>query len=483
MLGNLIAIDKNPIFIKFAETLFGKLILIFFYSLIILNIDSYSITWRQVGVVTILFISIMPKHRYLWLFIGMLCLLFQGSAIRPQIDWVITRMGYLLYNYEIGSDSYLSLYNIKNIDTLCMLLVSETLIYLGWRFHKFKITHYPVTISYIFLIALMCIACYAPLSKLHIIMLWFFINIYNHYFWFVGYTLIETPLIKHRNYLLDYGRYLPVWGFTTIPYGKGSIYLKEVESTTRKEFAITQLNGLKLAVWALILFFVFKGMGRVYNYYNIPDLNAILDDYAQGKFYRPMRAWVYLWATFFYALLQLTVMGHFFVSTCRLCGFKILRNTYKPLQATSVVEYWNRYNFYYKEMLAIFFFYPAYFRFFKNHTKLRLFFATLCAATFGNCLVHFLATTPIMMMRGLTEACWGFIPFLFYTIVLGISIGISQLRHLSDNKPLSKFKRYIGSPFLVLFLYSILGIFNQDFQSQSIMVNFKFLASLFNITW
>jgi hypothetical protein len=483
MLCKLLAIDENPRLIRFAETLFGKLILIFFYSLLILNIDSYSIVWRQVGIVTILFISLMPKHRYLWIFIGMICLLLQGSSIRPQVDWVVTRMTYLLYTYDMNYVNPPPMSYVKNMDILCMLLISETLIYLSRRYHKFKLAHYPITISYIILIGLILTATYAHLFKFYSILLWSFISIYNHYFWFVGYSLIEAPHIKERNYLLDYGRYLPVWGFTTIPYGKGSITLKQVEAQSSQEFAITQLKGLKLAVWAFILFLFLQQVYNLYDYYHIPELDGILEDYANGLIYSPLRAWKYIWAIFFLALLQLTVMGHFFISTCRFCGFRLLRNTYKPLQSTTIAEYWNRYNYYFKELLAVFFFYPAYFRFFKNYTKIRLFFATFCAASLGNILVHFLSLTPIIFTQGLIAACRGFVPFIFYAFVLGISIGCSQLIHLSDKVQKNKFKLYVMSPCLVLFFYSILGIFNQQYQTQSIMINFKLLASLLNIKW
>jgi hypothetical protein len=39
------------------------------------------------------------------------------------------------------------------------------------------------------------------------------------------------------------------------------------------------------------------------------------------------------------------------------------------------------------------------------------------------------------------------------------------------------------SPVFVLGFYSILGLFNQTYQTESILINLKFLGSLFNIRW
>ena len=43
------------------------------------------------------------------------------------------------------------------------------------------------------------------------------------------------------------------------------------------------------------------------------------------------------------------------VGYLRLCGFNVFRNTYKPLLAETMVEFWNRYYYYFKELLVNFF--------------------------------------------------------------------------------------------------------------------------------
>jgi hypothetical protein len=207
-----------------------------------------------------------------------------------------------------------------------------------------------------------------------------------------------------------------------------------------------------------------------------------LADYAQGHHYSMQHAWLCLLTRFFMQMLGLTVTGHLAIATCRMCGFRVLRNTYRPLQSKTIAEYWNRYNYYFKELLAEFFFYPTYFRFFKNRQKLRIFFATLSAATFGNIIFHFLILSPVIISYGIVQTLKGFLPFTCYAIVLGIAIACSQLRNLSTPKKNNLFAQYI-SPIFILAFYAILELFNKNYQPESISINFKFFGSLFNMTW
>src|SRR5579864_6711728 len=104
--------------------------------------------------------------------------------------------------------------------------------------------------------------------------------------------------------------------------------------------------------------------------------------------------WYICWAsmiyTFFHNMLEMAIFGGPIVAVARLAGYRLLRNTYRPLSATTLVEFWNRYYFYYKELLVEVFFFPTFFRCFQTHKRLRIFFATFMAATVGNFIFHFM---------------------------------------------------------------------------------------------
>ena len=89
-------------------------------------------------------------------------------------------------------------------------------------------------------------------------------------------------------------------------------------------------------------------------------------------------------------VLKLAARGHEIVGVLRLFGFNVFRNTYKPLLAPSLVEFWNRYYYYFKELLVDFFFFPTYVRRFRTSPRLRMLAATLAAAGFGNLYYHLL---------------------------------------------------------------------------------------------
>ena len=59
-------------------------------------------------------------------------------------------------------------------------------------------------------------------------------------------------------------------------------------------------------------------------------------------------------------LLEIAVWGHPVVATARLAGFRLLRNTYRPLSSRTIAEFWNRYYYYFKEALVKVYFFPTY---------------------------------------------------------------------------------------------------------------------------
>src|SRR5205085_6867278 len=102
-----------------------------------------------------------------------------------------------------------------------------------------------------------------------------------------------------------------------------------------------------------------------------------------------LTGWASLLSHYIVAVLTMAVYGHYIIGYCRVAGFNALRNTYRPLEATTIADFWNRYYYYFKELLADFFFFPTYMRYFKTYPRLRVFAATFAAATVGNWLYHF----------------------------------------------------------------------------------------------
>ena len=113
----------------------------------------------------------------------------------------------------------------------------------------------------------------------------------------------------------------------------------------------------------------------------------------------------------------------------------LLRNTYRPLESATLAEFWNRYYFYYKELLVDHFFYPTFVRYFRGQRRLRMFFATFAAACVGNLLFHFIRDIHFVGEMGLWRAVVGEQSHAFYTFVLAISVGLSQMRRTPQPAP------------------------------------------------
>lgn len=233
----------------------------------------------------------------------------------------------------------------------------------------------------------------------------------------------------------------PAYGGSNTPYGKGLAYLSQCEAKTPEQLARSQLGGLKLlllaVVWRLVLT-LFEG--TVYGPGNgltratggltlaVPDLPALL---VQGTPVPLLAGWASIYCQLFEDVLRLAVKGHLIVGMLRLWGFNVFRNTYKPLLAESVVEFWNRYFYYFKELLSTFFFMPAFTgvgRRLQRWPNLRLLLAVFAAAFVGNVYYHVIKDSVAMAQGQVLQVLQAHQSRMFYCLLLALGIFVSMLR-------------------------------------------------------
>ena len=242
--------------------------------------------------------------------------------------------------------------------------------------------------------------------------------------------------------ITDHVFYLwPAYGGSNTPYGKGLAYLSQHEASTTEDLARSQLAGIKLlllaVVWRLVLT-LFEG--TVYGSGNgltratggltlgVPDLSALL---AQTGSPAPMQGWMSVYCQLFEDVLRLAVKGHMIVGMLRLWGFNVFRNTYKPLLAESVVEFWNRYFYYFKELLSTFFFMPTFTgvgKRLRHWPRLRLLAAVFAAAFVGNVYYHVIKDAAAMAQGQLLLVLKAQQSRMFYCLLLALGIFVSMLR-------------------------------------------------------
>ena len=336
-----------------------------------------------------------------------------------------------------------------------------------------------------------CAAAYLPrylpalLSPARALWAWGFLFALAPLLWFMAYTLQDRRGRARLPLLVQLGHYQPFWGTTTTPFPKGSGYLSKIEVVDEEELAIWQLKGLKLLAWAVMLVVAHAAFRRVV--YGTGPLAAWTTVSALGLPTWPLAlrvpdpSWSHRWgvvgAAFFNDVFGISISGHAIIGICRMTGFKAPRNTYRPFEAVSVAEFFNRYYFYFKELLVDFFFYPTFLRRFKGRPRLRSFAATLAAAGFGNVLYHYLRDIEHLALLGPWRAALAFQPYLLYGAILGVAVGVSQLAQ--RRRPASWLGRR-GSNLFVIAFFAVLLILSDPDRSLGIGVYLRYIVSLFN---
>ena len=303
------------------------------------------------------------------------------------------------------------------------------------------------------------------------------------YMWFVGYALMDRSSKPSKDLPLEVGSWWPFWGSTTTPFPKGAAYLRRIEAQNAEQFAVTQLKGVKLLAWAIALELLFRAWIFVFHgYFHIPWAAEALTRSVQ----RQPFSWYVCWASqilaFFELIFRFAIFGHRCIACCRFAGFNALRNTYRPLSSRTVNEFFNRFYFYFKELLVDFFFYPVFFRYFKRHPRLRLVTATFAAAAFGNMFFHFTRDYWIIQRVGLVNAVINFQVFAFYCVALATALSISQLRKRKAPHTGLLRGRILPSAW-VLFVYCILGVFGATTREYPLTEHFRFLGHMFGLNW
>ncbi len=267
--------------------------------------------------------------------------------------------------------------------------------------------------------------------------------VYPMLLWRFGYLLLagQHGRVKGTSWR-DHALYCwPAYGGSETPYGKGLAYLGQHEAASTEALARSQLAGVKLLllaiVWRLVLTLyegILYGSGNRLTQalggltVGVPELRTFLAMGAQAPL---AAAWASLYGELFSDVLRLAIKGHLIVGFLRLYGFHVFRNTYKPLLAETVVEFWNRYFYYFKELLVTFFFMPAFTGIGKRLRRwpdARLLVAVVAAALVGNVYYHLIKESAALAQGLVLQTLSEQASRLFYCLLLALGIFVSMLR-------------------------------------------------------
>jgi len=480
--------EKSQYLVTLSQTVHGKLFLLALFTAELYAFSSLYRTTPWLEICSILLvISLFPDKRNMLVLAGTVFLSIVHSPVRWHYLETVDEASFSINNDGVSFP----------FAATCVLIVLVFFYgYLNavkkWRnniaFSK------PIITLFLLYSLLLIFASYVPLPTGASSLLWGVSLVLGHYFWFFGYTLLDSRSKKTTPFYQQLGHYHPFWGSTLVPFPKGAAYLRKIEAKTSEKLAITQIKAIKLLTWVLILLLMNKLYGAmVYSEsgklgslistlmgtnLDLPKFNEVKLAYQESRNYPPVVALLSLAASYFESILSITIWSGAIVACARMAGYNALRNTYNPLFARSIADFWNRYYYYFKELLVDFFFYPAFLRYFKDRPRLRLFAATMSAAFLGNFLFHFYENIDNIIAEGFFSALGNYHVYLFYTFVLGTAIGVSQIRNegkvLSDQSTLQRIINF----FAIFTFFSFLHIFDAPDRTWSLVDYFFFLSSM-----
>lgn len=300
--------------------------------------------------------------------------------------------------------------------------------------------------------------------------------------WFIAYAVSNTTGRQAQPGERHLGVLHPFWGSTTVPYGKGAAYLAKFEARTDAELAVTQIKAAKLVLWAKLL----SGASIAFHMFvhvwaGVPGLTQAVAALAAGHPWSRALSLAAIPVNFIDSLFSLAVMGHVFVGCCRYAGFRIPRNTCRPLEARSVAEFWNRYYYYFKELLVDFFFLPAFSRLQGWPARVRVVAATFCAAGLGNYLFHFFRDIYLVRTLGPAQAIIGSQTYAFYCLVLSLGIASSQLVPARASASQTSGIGRIFAFLRVVGFYCMLSLFSYEGRTLTLSDHFHFFFYLLGL--
>ena len=314
------------------------------------------------------------------------------------------------------------------------------------------------------------------------VLLWSLVVVLTPYVWFFPLAIVDLRGREASSPAMQLAVQRPFWSPMYLPFGKGAAYLRRHFSPLAREQAITQVKGVKLLLWANFLLLISQALTWVFSeQLALPRLIDAIDAHLEGHPLPIATGWaVLVYGTFRYAL-QIAIWAHLFIGLARMAGYRLPRGSWRPLESRSLMEYFNRSHFYFKEILVDLFFIPAFFRAFRQHPRLRMFFATFMAAGVGNALWHFMDDIQLVAVEGFGGALSSFSSYLFYSLVLAVGVGLSQVRATMGYKPATTFAARLYAFFFVWSFVVLLRVFSDGTRDHSFSQRLDFLLSLFGL--
>ncbi|HUI56486.1 MAG TPA: hypothetical protein VLY04_16035 [Bryobacteraceae bacterium] len=266
---------------------------------------------------------------------------------------------------------------------------------------------------------------------------------------------------------------LPFVGAGGVPIGKGPAYLAKHEVRDADRLAIAQVEGVKLLALALLwqaadgvlscVLWRFKAEWLPAWIVPARRLLPTMDLLLRLPMRFPLwQRWACLYGELFHAILVLAVYSHTIVGIFCLLGFHIPRNMKSPLLATTILDFWGRYYFYFKELLMDFWFFPVFLRTSRFPVLWRTMLATMSAAFLGNLYYHLVLYWPALAAGNWTTFRNQAAARVIYCALLAAGLCGSFARSLKRRSSVSSapIPRRVFQVLMVLGFFALIHVWN-----------------------
>ena len=319
------------------------------------------------------------------------------------------------------------------------------------------------------------------------VLLWSFLMTLLPYFWFLAYALADAATQQAAPFWQRLGVFHPFWGSTLTPFGKSVSYLRKFEAKTTEELAVTQLKGVKLAAWTLILAVTLNYLeALIHGYLGVPRFDDAFTGYLAGAGYPPTRLLGKPCRVLCRGTCSTYQSGA--ASSSPACGWSVFaccaipigrwRRGPSPSSGTGIISIsrncWST-----TSSIRLFFAISA------AIADWRMFFATFTAACIGNLLFHFMRDIHFVAELGWGRALTGEASHALYTFLLATGVAVSQMRQRPSNVDRGWLRgRVLPCAWVALF-FCVLHVFDAPLDREhSIWQRGLFLTHILGIdTW
>lgn len=471
-----LAIDEHDWFIAFAQTVRGRLLML--VVAIMALAPQFGYRAAVLAVTAAMAAVVWPQKRVLILFTATWAGTFLATGL-GDFDTLDNIRVVITQEHLPGEVSI-----VLAIGLLCLFFIAAACILYRVQCAPHSLLARKPLVILLAVEAMLCgLGSFGLLNGWPRAVLWSAIFVFTPYLWFLPFAIVDLRSRAPSSILMQMALLRPFWSPTYLPFGKGAAFLRKHLSVTPEDLAVTQIKAIKLLIWANILFAVRSALRwALEDRMHFSNIGEAMDAFLANRPYPLSTGWAALVVSTARYCLQIAAWAHLFVGIARLAGYRLPRGSWRPLESLTLMDYFNRFHYYFKELLVDLFFVPTFFKVFRKHPRLRMFFATFMAAGIGNGIWHFVRDISLVATTGPAAALERFTSYAFYCAVLATGVGISQIRANLGARPSQTLIGRLYSFFFVWSFVTCMHIFSNGSLHYTLGERLSFLASLFGVS-